>query len=448
MFLVLLGLDLVGLINSPYLGILTFIVLPGLFILGLLLIPLARYLEARGRKTGIVVDLSDHDHQERAVILFGLTVVNVVIFSVATYRGVEFTDSNAFCGQVCHEVMEPQYTAYLNSPHSRVPCVSCHIGSGADYFVRYKINGLSQVAAVMMNSYPTPIPTPVANLRPARETCETCHWPAQFHGDKLLVKSRFQEDEANTRLDSVMLLKVGGGGPERGFSTGIHRHASHDQTVTYIATDRARQEIVWVEVANKAGEKFVYTKSGVPISDSLLAHGERHRMDCMDCHNRPTHVFRSPDDALDRAFLSGRLDRGLPQAKKLGMQLLTSEYASKDEAVASIPLKVDAFYRENYPDVYGDFRASIAAAGETIRDTYAANVFPSMKITWGTYANHIGHRDGGGCFRCHAGDHASADGREIASDCDACHTMLAMEEKDPAILGQLFPQAEGTKLWP
>jgi nitrate/TMAO reductase-like tetraheme cytochrome c subunit len=443
LFLILLALEMAGLIESPYVGILTFVVLPGLFVLALALMPLARYLEARARKRVVVVDLSRPEHQQRALVLFGLTVANVAILSIATYKGVEFTDSNTFCGQVCHQVMEPEYTAYRNSPHSRVPCVSCHIGSGADFFVRYKINGLSQVLAVARNAYPRPIPTPVANLRPARETCETCHWPAQFHGDKLLVKSRFQEDEVNTRLDTVMLLKVGGGGPESGFSTGIHRHASADYTVRYAAADRERQDIVWVEMENSAGEKTVYTKGGVELPDSVLAMLERHTMDCMDCHNRPTHVYKAPDDALDRAFLAGTLDRGLPRLKKLGMELLTKEYSSKDEALAAIPLRVEEFYRTNYAEVHEQFRSSIDQAGRTIRDAYAGNIFPSMNITWNTYPNHVGHREGGGCFRCHAGEHSSVDGREIASDCDACHTLLAMEEKEPAILGELFPGDAG-----
>lgn len=439
LFLFLLLLDALGFLTSPYIGILTFMVLPGLFLLGLALIPIARLLEARARKRGIVVDLTRPESQGRLALLFGLTVVNVAILSLATYHGVEFTDSNSFCGKTCHEVMEPEYTAYLRSPHSRVKCVACHIGPGADFFVRYKINGLSQVLAVMTNSYERPIETPVRNLRPARETCEQCHWPEKFHGDKLLVKSHFAEDEKNTRLDTVMLLKVGGGSLESGFSSGIHRHMSIENRVTFIAADRERQDIVWIEVENRAGEKKVYTKGGEPVSDSLLAHGEKHLLDCIDCHNRPTHIFPPPDEALDSEFLEGRLDTGLPRLKRLGMELLTSEYATKDEALKLIPTKVDQFYRETYPDVHGQFRASIQRAGETIRDIYAANVFPSMAITWGTYSNQIGHRDGGGCYRCHAGEHLSADGEEVNSSCDACHTLLSTEEKEPEILKQLFP---------
>jgi hypothetical protein len=440
LFLTLLCLDLLGALESPYVGILTFMVLPGLFILGLALMPLARYLEARARRRGLLVDLSRPEHQSRMAVLFALTVVNVAILSLATYHGVEFTDSNSFCGQVCHQVMEPEYTAYLRSPHSRVPCVSCHIGPGAGFFVRYKINGVYQVYAVLTRTYSKPIETPVRNLRPARETCEQCHWPAKFHGDKLLVKSHFAEDETNTRHDTVMLLKIGGGSPESGFSSGIHRHMSLENKITFISTDRGRQDIVWVQAENQVGEKTVYTKGGEPVSDSLLAHGEQHLLDCIDCHNRPTHIYLPPDEALDQEFLGERLDSDLPRLKILGMEILMAEYPTKEEALRSIPVKVEEFYRENYPDVRERLGPSIEQAGEVIRDIYAANVFPSMNITWNTYPNQIGHRDGGGCFRCHAGEHLTSEGQEISSSCDACHTLLAMEETDPPILKELFPE--------
>ncbi len=438
----LIFLDLVHMIQSPYLGVLTFLVLPGIFVAGLALIPLGRWLQSRRRGRAVVVDLNEPRHQNKLILVFLLTVVNVAVLSVATYRAVEFSDSNTFCGKLCHEVMEPEFTAYQNSPHSRVDCVSCHIGSGASFFVRYKINGLSQVIAVMTNSYSRPIETPVSNLRPARETCEECHWPEKFHGDKLIVKTHFGEDETNTRYDTVMLLKVGGGNSESGFSSGIHKHMNLDNTVRFISSDRARQDIVWIEVERKSGEKVVYTKEGVEISDSLLTYGERHLLDCIDCHNRPTHAYRSPEQALDEAFLDGQLDPGLPSLKRLGLDLLTAEYETKDDALRVIPVKVDEFYRERHADAYTQSRSSIDRAGATLRDAYARNIFPAMNITWNTYPNHIGHLDGGGCFRCHAGEHTSADGQSVSSSCDACHTLLAEEEEDPPILHALFPNRD------
>ena len=108
----------------------------------------------------------------RALLLVGLlTFVNFAIMGAASYKGVEYMDSAQFCGQTCHTVMSPEFTAYVNSPHSRVACVECHIGPGAPWFVKAKISGVRQVFAVTLKTYSRPIPSPVHELRPARDTC-------------------------------------------------------------------------------------------------------------------------------------------------------------------------------------------------------------------------------------------------------------------------------------
>ena len=179
----------------PYIGLLVFLILPGIFILGLLLIPLGIWLRRRsllasGKMPGVfpTVDLG-LPVVRRTLEYVGLaTVLNLLIIGTASYRGVQYMDSTSFCGKTCHTVMDPEYTAYQNSPHSRVECVDCHIGPGAGWFVRSKLSGLRQVFAVTFHTYSRPIPSPVKYLRPARETCEQCHWPQRFTGDKFLVK--------------------------------------------------------------------------------------------------------------------------------------------------------------------------------------------------------------------------------------------------------------------
>ncbi|MFH1278103.1 MAG: NapC/NirT family cytochrome c [Candidatus Eisenbacteria bacterium] len=438
LFLVFAAMSLLGAFEGPYKGIFTFMVLPGLFIAGLVLIPLGRFLRARGERFGVVVDLSRREQQRRVILFLILTGANVAILFLATYHGIHFTDSNTFCGEVCHTVMEPEYAAYQGSPHSRVPCVSCHIGPGADFFVKYKVNGMSQVFAVLFDTYERPIPSPVHNLRPARETCEQCHWPERFHGDKLLVKTHFDEDEQNTARETVMVLKVGGGGAESGFPSGIHWHTDPGNRVTYIAADEKREEIVWVEVERRDGSKSVYTKGGKPVADSLLASGERRRMDCIDCHNRPTHTFDDPALSLDGALAAGRLDTRLPYIKTTGLELLTAEYDSKEAALRSIPVALAAFYEENHPEIAREEGPSIEAAAEYLRALYDKNIFPDMNLSWNPHPNHVGHRNDGGCFRCHAGDHMNEEGDEIDSDCETCHTLLAMDEEDPEILKQIL----------
>ncbi len=440
--LTILVLDFLGFHGNPYLGVLVFLVLPAFLLLGVVLIPLgvvrSRHKETRRLP---VIDLNLETHQTRLLGFLVLAIVNIVILSSVTYRGIEWMDSTQFCGEVCHSVMAPELTAYSRSPHSRVACVDCHIGTGAGWFVRSKLAGVGQVFAVNLNTYERPIPAPIHNLRPARETCEQCHWPEKFHGDRIKVNTKFSDDEVNTELKTVLILKVGGGSLESGFASGIHWHMNIANEVLYLADDK-REAISFVRFRSMDGHVTDYLMSGTepPTEDEIRRHGRR--MDCVDCHNRPTHIFRLPEEEVDALLYSGRIDRTLPYARRTAVSVLSAGYASHDEARAKIPEAFTAYYRENYPAAVEAKQTAIAAAGEALVTVHNANVFPEMKITWGTYANHIGHMTSPGCMRCHDGEHASADGRTISADCENCHTLLAVEENAPEVMQKLFP--EGT----
>ena len=298
MFLVVFAAELMGVHTNPYIGIVFFLVLPGLFVLGLLLIPLGLWLmrrrERRGRAEGIewpVVDMNVPHTRFLVMAIAGATLVNIVVLSLAAYRGVEYMDSASFCGQVCHTVMEPEFTAYQHGPHARVACVHCHIGPGAPWFVKSKLSGTRQLFAVALHTYPTPIPSPVENLRPARDTCEQCHWPEKFTGDRIRQVFEYADDEANTETVTSLRLHVGSGQQRLG-ATGIHWHMAPSTRVTYITTDPKRQTIPYVRVEDARGRVIEYRTEGV--TDEELAKGERRLMDCMDCHNRPSHRF-DPD---------------------------------------------------------------------------------------------------------------------------------------------------------
>jgi hypothetical protein len=164
-------------------------------------------------------------------------------------------------------------------------------------------------------------------------------------------------------------------------------------------------------------------------------------MDCVDCHNRPTHVYRMPGDELDTALLEARIDPTLPFIRREGQKALEVEYASHEEAREGIARAITDFYTANYPEVARDRADAVAAAGKAVGDIYCWNVFPSMKVTWGTYVNHLGHPDMStevGCFRCHGGEHATEEGDTIAMDCTTCHSLLAEREEDPEILQTLL----------
>ena len=444
LFLTLYGIELVGFhTGGPYQGIITFLILPAIFVFGLLLMPLGLWQERRRERRAAergeappafpVIDLNRPTMRKAALIFVALTAVNVMILAIGTYKGVEVMDSTPFCGATCHSVMQPEYTTYGRSPHARVECVACHIGPGADWFVKSKLSGSWQVVSVAFDLYPRPIPVPVHNLRPARETCEQCHWPQKFVGDIFKVNTHFEEDEANTRVETVMVVKVGGRGASR--SHGIHWHVDPNHQVRY-RSDEKRHTIYDVEMLEQ-GSATRRWKGPSADSEEGQAATEWRTMDCVDCHNRPTHVYRMPETELDAALAEKRIDPTLPYVRREGLKVLQAEYESHEAARAGISAAIETFYAETYPEVSKERSDAVAAAGRELGNIWCWNVFPSMNITWGTYESHIGHPDMSaevGCFRCHGGDHATEDGDTISMDCTTCHNVLAEREKDPEIL--------------
>ncbi len=436
----LFSASFLGFGGSPYLGVVAYIVLPSLLVLGLLLIPLGMALQRRRRvrlaaagkaeRPLPIIDLNRPRTRTVALVFLALTTVNVLIIVAASYRGIEVMDSAAFCGS-CHSVMDPEAAAHRRSPHARVRCVECHIGPGASWFVKSKLSGSWQLVSVTFGLYPRPIPTPVQNLRPARETCEDCHWPTKFVGDRLKVLTRHADDAGNTPLKTVFLLHVGGAQGTR--TKGIHWHVDPGVRIRYFA-DSKREKIGMVELSGPGGTRRSYEVKGEPVSG-----GRWREMDCVDCHNRPTHVFQSPEEEVDAAIEAGRIDRALPFVRREAVKALRAAYPSADAARAGVRAQLTDFYAKADPARAGERAAAVEKAAQELGDMWALNVWPGMKIGWGTYPTFLGHEAAPGCFRCHDGDHAAKDGRTISGECDLCHQLLAQEEKDPPVLRQLAP---------
>jgi hypothetical protein len=427
-FLVVFALDLFGFHTNPYIGILFFLVLPAIFLAGLALVPLGIWLNRRRARSGRAparwpaIDLNDETTRRTVLGVAVLTLANIIIVSLAAYRGVEYMDSVAFCGQICHEVMEPEFVAYQDGPHSRVTCVQCHIGPGAPWFVKSKLSGTRQVFAVLLNSHSRPIPSPVSDLRPARDTCEQCHWPEKFHGDKVELRRDYASDEANSETVTTLRIHVGGGSEKLGVASGIHWHMNVANRIEYVATDEKRQTIPWVRLTDRQGR--VREFRAPDVTDETLARGERRMMDCMDCHNRPSHPFDpSPERAVDAAIAVGDISRELPFIRRESVAALTERYESRETAETRIADRLRSFYKENYPAVVTSRGAALERAVARTRALYRRNVFPAMNVSWGTYVNNIGHSSGPGCFRCHDDNHKSRDGAVIRQDCDLCHTI-------------------------
>ena len=434
--------------DNPYLGIIFFLLLPFLFLLGLALIPIGIFLRRRElQRAGRIpaefpkIDLNDRIFRHGIDIVLVATIVNFLVVATASYRGASYMDSPQFCGSSCH-VMAPEYAAYKISAHSHVACVECHIGSGAQAYFSAKVNGTKQLIEVTFHpisglapkivpNYPTPIPSPVTSLRPARYTCEACHMPTRFDGDKLLVKSEFADDAQNTESQTVLILHLGGV-DSLSHRTGIHGvHLGH---IEYISTDPTRTSIPWVERQNPDGSATTYIASALK---GAQPQGERRLMDCIDCHNRAAHTFVTAEEAINRAMVDGAISPALPWVHKEGLELLKATYDNQDDAHSKIPAALENFYRTQHPEVLADKASLVATAGQELVTLYDENVFPFMKVTWGTHPNHIGHQDYPGCFRCHDGDHAAKDGTSITQDCAACHNLLAVEEAKPKVLADL-----------
>lgn len=427
----------------PYIGILLFLILPSLFILGLILIPIGILLHRRRlRESGEVPEtfpsVSLQTPRVRNTLLFVglLTFLNVLIFTFAAYKGVSYMDTTTFCGQTCHTVMAPEFSAYQNSPHSRVACVECHIGPGAGWFVRSKLSGLRQVFAVTFHTYSRPIPSPVKHLRPARDTCGHCHWPQRFSGDKFVVKGSYKDDEKNTPLTTALVMKIGGRASSG--SVGIHgRHLDDGFRVHYISTDERRQVIPVVYYTDDKGKTVEYVSTDNKVGKEELEKGEKRTMDCIDCHNRPTHAFELPENAVNLRMSRGLISPELPYIHKKAVELLKADYPDRDSGRKQIIEGIENYYRTAYPDVYNGKRALIEQSAQNVAEIYLRNIFPDMKMSWGAHPNNLGHNDFPGCFRCHDGSHTSADGQTISNDCTACHNLLAVQEENPKMLADL-----------
>jgi hypothetical protein len=435
-----------GVTLSPYVGVLAVLILPAIFLLGLFLVPLGIWARLRREvRAGTLppeypaIDLRRPQTREALWFVVVMSGFNVALFLAATYRAVSYMDSVDFCGRTCHTVMQPEFVSHEAAAHARVPCVACHIGPGAAWFIRSKLSGSYQVLAVAFDFYPRPIPVPIENLRPSDDTCEHCHWPERFIGDRLLVKTHFSDDEHPAETKTVLMMHTGGVDRLTGHAVGSHGvHLQPGAEIRYWPSDAGRQRIPYVRYRKPNGEIIEYVvsergKPAPPAPDRELLRP----MDCLDCHNRPTHRFQQPGAAVDATLAAGVLDRSLPFVKKVAVEALQANYGSHEEAVSGIRAHLLDFYRTRYQTVFAERRGAIDAAAETLTAIYARNVFPAMRVGWGTYADNLGHQDFPGCFRCHDGEHTSADGRSIPADCETCHALLAVDDPDPEVLRKM-----------
>ena len=439
LIVVLLAMQAMGFEGGAYLGILTFVIFPMLFLLGLALVPIGLWwrkrkdsrLAAQGKEVGHlpIIDLNKDSTRGVILVFIALAIPVLALAAGLTFKAVHYMDSTEFCGEACHKVMQPEYTAFKRSPHVSVGCAGCHIGPGAQWFVKAKISGSWQLIAVAFDLYPRPIPTPVHSLRPPNGTCEQSHTPTRFVGERLKVHTRYADDEQNTQQMTALMVKIGGN--QNGKSHGIHWHVDPNHQLRYLSDDK-RETIYEIELTDKvAGSKRLFKSEEAAPKDA-----QWRTMDCVDCHNRPSHNYRTPEYEVDLAINEGRIDRSLPYVKREGVRILTEKvYESHEAARAGIAKSLGEFYAKNYPDLAKS--EAVAQAGRALGDAYTWNNFPQMKVVWNTYPNHLGHKQSPGCFRCHDNKHKTDTGEKVSKKCGTCHEVIAEDESDSAVLQEL-----------
>ena len=415
-WLFVLPQQLGGRASNPYVGILAFLLIPGVLFAGLILIPLGILLSRRRVERELSAIPDRRSAWRRLGLFLGLvTFANLVIGSQATYRAVAHMETNQFCGQSCH-VMKPEFTAWGHAPHAHVECVECHIAPGATGWLNAKMNGSHQLLAVILNDFPRPIEGAIASnkLVSATVTCEKCHNRDRELGSVMKVKTTFKDDEKSTRSETVLMMQVGGR------NGGIHgAHLGPGIHIRYAAADAKRESIPRVEYRGADGKMRTYLDSSAKPGKDPLAW---HEMECIDCHNRPAHSFQLAAAAVDAALASGQLPLTLPFMKKNAVDILM-----KSKSDAEIPERVSHAYAGK----------DTGAVTKVLTDVFNQNVFPDLKVTWGTYPNNLGHTDAQGCFRCHDGGHVTADKKEITQDCMTCHRVVAADEASPDVLKTL-----------
>jgi hypothetical protein len=410
-----------GLFDNPYAGLVVFVVLPALLIVGLLCIPAGVWLQRRRRgadwasEDWPVVDFRIARVRRATLLIAALTIFNVVIVLLAGYGGLHAMESPAFCGAVCHTPMQPQFVAWREGPHAGTACVQCHIGEGPAAFIHAKLAGVRQLAHVMTNSYARPTP-PGTDMPPGTQaqTCAGCHRPGQAGPDRLLVIREYGDDEANSETTTTLQLRM----------SAIHWHADPANRVEYMATDETRETIPYVKVTRASGDVREYLADGV--NEHARRAGSLRTMDCVDCHNTVGHpIAPSAEQAVDAAMASGRISRQLPYARREGVRLMKVSYGSEDEAAGAIDRDFRGFYQSRAGAV--DEKA-IERTVAALRALYRRNVFPAMKVTWGSYPDNRGHLTATGCFRCHDGSHTDTTGAAITADCESCHREVVASE--------------------
>lgn len=346
-----------------------------------------------------------------------LGILTIAVLIGGAY-GWDYTNSPSFCGTACH-TMPPEYAAYQVSPHAQIACVECHIGRefiGNQIF--RKAGDIKHLIANTFKTYEYPIMA--TSMRPARETCETCHSPEKFSDDSLRLITHFTSDLNNTPYSIYLVLKTGGGSKRSGLGRGIHWHI--ENKVYFYATDANQQNIPYVRVVNDDGSVVEYSDISANFDPTSVDESQLLEMDCITCHNRITHRIYTPEESLDISLSVGKISTSIPNIRSKGVEVLRGTYATQEEALAGIAALED-YYKVSFPDFYTANTKTVQSAIAELQNIFNESVFIDQKVDWNAHPNNIGHIDSAGCFRCHDGKHLDAQQQAIRLECNLCHSI-------------------------
>jgi hypothetical protein len=427
-FLILLAVELSGRQLSNYTGILSYVILPGLFLLGLALIPIGLWRLRKQEKAGKpsafpIFNFNDPRLRGIALVTAAVTVVNLMLVSTATFKGLEVLHSDQFCGGTCHTVMQPEDVAHKVTAHAKVQCADCHIGEGATHFVNAKVRGATQLLQFIVGDVDRPIPQPT---EVATAICTRCHAPERFSEDRLHVRRMYGDEEKAVEKITVYRNRIGGF--RDGQWQGVHKH--NGMSIRY-RSDPKRAVITEISLTRPDGGTDAFVAKGV----TAPADAQWFQMGCTDCHSRPAHRYSTPNAIVEQALGRGAIDKELPFIHREAVTALKGSYPSHDAARKGIPAALTAFYATVSP---APDAAKVEAAGRLLATEWTHNNFPDMKVTWGSYTDYFQHEPG--CYRCHDKNHENAQGVAIGQKCSgACHDIIASEEEQPEVIDVLYP---------
>jgi nitrate/TMAO reductase-like tetraheme cytochrome c subunit len=428
----------------PFVGVLWPLALPGLTALGVAAFAWGVYRSARGSAQGAVPSANWGERLDRIVQSTGakratqlalpiavLVALPLLVTGLATLRTMHYMETPVFCGQACHVVMGPQWTAYQDSPHRGVPCAKCHIGTSLSSFVQAKKQGAYELLLVLTGTEDRPVGPPASHMPPWQETCARCHISGRDYDDRVVVRKRVRDDRANTVAYGIVNLKMGSDRP--GEAHGIHWHAAADTVVEYVSDDDERDVIRWVRVTRPDGEvrEYFYDDPQDGAPEERPAGLAVRRMDCYDCHNRTGHDFHALDEAVDRAVTSGRISSSIPFAASRARSTLSRACDAGERYEEVVDAEFRSPYGEGNAARHGGAEADVGVAVKELVSLHRRNVHPDMRVGWGTYPNHMGHDDrSSGCFRCHNQRMRTREGKNISQKCLLCHDVIAEDATD------------------